>query len=69
MRPKARWGCFGPVPGVIGAIQAGEVIKLIAGCGRPLVDRMLWVDVLDMTFDEVEIVRQPECPVCGGQST
>jgi hypothetical protein len=30
---------------------------------------MLWVDVLDMTFDEIEIVRQPECPVCGGQST
>jgi adenylyltransferase/sulfurtransferase len=67
--PEGPLGVFGPVPGVIGAIQAGEVIKLIAGCGRPLVDRMLWVDVLDMTFDEIEIVRQPECPVCGGQST
>ncbi len=60
---------FGPVTGVIGAIQAGEVIKLIAGCGRLLVDRMLWVDVLDMTCDEIEIVRQPGCPVCGGRST
>jgi len=67
--PEGPLGVFGPVAGVIGAIQAGEVIKLIAGCGRLLVDRMLWVDVLDMTCDEIEIVRQPGCPVCGGRST
>ena len=63
--PEGPLGVFGPVPGVIGAIQASEVIKLIAGCGRPLVNRMLWLDVLDMTCDEIEIARQPQCPACG----
>jgi molybdopterin/thiamine biosynthesis adenylyltransferase len=63
--PEGPLGVFGPLPGVIGALQASEVIKLIAGCGRPLVNRMLWLDVLDMTCDEIEIARQPKCPACG----
>ncbi len=63
--PAGPLGVFGPVPGVIGAIQASEVLKLIAGCGRPLVNRMLWLDVLDMTCDEIEIAREPKCPACG----
>ena len=63
--PAGPLGVFGPVPGVIGAIQASEVLKLIAGCGRPLVNRMLWLDVLDMTCDEIEIAREPSCPACG----
>jgi len=58
-------GVFGPVPGVIGAVQAAETIKLITGCGRPLFDRLLEFDALDLTFDEVRVTREPGCPVCG----
>ena len=58
-------GVFGPVPGVIGAIQAAEVIKLLVGTGRPLLNRLLQFDALAMTFDEVTVARDPDCPVCG----
>jgi len=61
----AEAGVFGPVPGVIGAIQATEVIKLLTGIGRPLTGRLLQYDALEMTFDEVSIARDPACPVCG----
>jgi molybdopterin/thiamine biosynthesis adenylyltransferase len=61
----AEAGVFGPVPGVIGAVQAAEAIKVIAGFGRPLYDRLLQVDLADMSFAEIEIARDPACPVCG----
>jgi molybdopterin-synthase adenylyltransferase len=61
----AEAGVFGPVPGVIGSIQATEVIKAITGIGRPLRDRLLQYDALDMSFDEVAVSRDPACPVCG----
>jgi adenylyltransferase/sulfurtransferase len=62
---SAEAGVFGPVPGVIGAIQATEVIKIITGIGRPLTGRLLQYDALDMSFDEVTVSRDPACPVCG----
>ncbi len=62
-------GVMGPVPGVIGAIQALEVIKVLAGVGRPLHDRLLHFDGETMTFDEIAVRRSPACPACGQGTT
>lgn len=58
-------GVLGPIPGLIGSIQALEVIKVITGAGRPLYGRLLQYDGAAMTFTEVEVSRVPSCPVCG----
>ncbi|MHB8893527.1 MAG: HesA/MoeB/ThiF family protein, partial [Candidatus Limnocylindrales bacterium] len=58
-------GVLGPIPGLIGSIQALEVIKVLTGAGRPLYDRLLQYDGAAMTFTEVEVSRVPSCPVCG----
>ena len=60
---------LGPIPGLIGSIQALEVIKVLTGAGRPLYDRLLQFDGGLMTFNEVEVARVPSCPVCGEQPT
>jgi molybdopterin/thiamine biosynthesis adenylyltransferase len=62
-------GVLGPIPGTIGAIQALEAIKVITGAGRPLYDRLLQFDGGAMTFQEVELSRSPDCPVCGDHPT
>ena len=56
------------LPGVIGAIQATEVVKYLIGIGELLVGRMLYYDSLYMTFDEINIQKNPKCPVCGKES-
>jgi adenylyltransferase/sulfurtransferase len=61
----AQAGVFGPVAGVMGCIQANEVIKVVTGIGRPLYGRLLQFDALEMSFDEVAVQRHPACPVCG----
>jgi molybdopterin/thiamine biosynthesis adenylyltransferase len=61
----AQAGVFGPLAGVMGCIQANEVVKVISGIGRPLYGRLLQFDALEMTFDEVAVERDPACPVCG----
>lgn len=58
-------GVVGAVPGVMGALQAIEVLKLITGAGQPLVSRLLVYDGLGATFTEAEIARNPACPICG----
>ena len=58
-------GVFGAIPGVIGSLQACEVLKLIIGTGTTLKGRMIFVDMLNMTFDQVEIPKYPKCTVCG----
>lgn len=60
-------GILGPVPGLIGSIQALEVIKVVTGVGRPLYGRLLQFDGGEMTFTEVEVARAPTCPVCGDE--
>jgi molybdopterin/thiamine biosynthesis adenylyltransferase len=65
----AQAGVFGPVPGVIGAVQAAEAIKVIGGFGRPLYGRLLQVDLGDTSFTEIEVSRDPACPVCGQRPT
>ncbi|HZB97326.1 MAG TPA: molybdopterin-synthase adenylyltransferase MoeB [Candidatus Sulfotelmatobacter sp.] len=62
-------GVLGALPGVIGAIQAVEVIKLITGAGRPLVGRLLLHDALAMSFREVRVRRNPACALCGDAPT
>ena len=57
-------GVFAPVVGIIGATQAAEALKLIAGVGAPLAGRLLLLDALTMTWREVRIPRDPQCPVC-----
>lgn len=58
-------GVMGVLPGIIGSIQAAEVIKLITGSGNPLVGRLLLFDVLEMSSETVHIRRREACPVCG----
>lgn len=56
---------IGVAPGVIGLLQATEAIKVITGLGRQMRGRLLMFDGLEMSFTEVEIPRDPECPHCG----
>jgi molybdopterin/thiamine biosynthesis adenylyltransferase/rhodanese-related sulfurtransferase len=65
----AEGGVLGVLPGVIGTIQATEALKLILGEGEPLIGRLLLYDALGMTFDEVRLRKDPDCPVCGEQPT
>ena len=58
-------GVFGAIPGVIGSLQACEVLKLIIGAGRSLKGKMIFIDMLNMSFDEVEIPKYPKCKSCG----
>ncbi len=65
----AEAGVFGVLPGVIGTIQATEVIKLILGIGTSLKGRLLVYDALQMHFQEMAIRRDPACPLCGDSPT
>lgn len=65
----AEGGVLGVLPGVIGTIQATEVIKLLTGIGEPLIGRLLLYDALAMRFRELKLRRNPSCPVCGDQPT
>jgi molybdopterin-synthase adenylyltransferase len=55
----------GVTPAVIGCIQAAEVIKYLLGMGGLLTGRLLMYDGLAMTFNEMKVKRDPDCPVCG----
>jgi len=65
----AEGGVLGVLPGVIGCIQATEVLKLALGVGRSLLGRLLLYDALAMTFREIKVRRDPQCPVCGEYPT
>jgi adenylyltransferase/sulfurtransferase len=65
----AEGGVLGILPGLVGVIQATEVIKLILGKGESLVGRLLLVDALNMRFRELKLRKNPECPVCGANPT
>jgi adenylyltransferase/sulfurtransferase len=60
----AEAGVLGVLPGVLGAIQATEAIKLITGIGTPLIGRLLTYDALAMRFDEFRFGRDTDCRVC-----
>ena len=65
----AEAGVLGVLPGIVGVLQATEVVKLIVGCGELLAGRLLAIDALDMRFREFRVPRDPACPVCGENPT
>ena len=65
----AEGGVLGIMPGIIGIIQAAEVIKLILGKGESLIGRLLLVDALTMRFRELKLHKNPQCPICGSNPT
>ncbi len=65
----AEAGVLGVVPGIIGTILATETIKLITGCGKPLIGRILLLDAASMRFRELVVGKEPACPVCGPAPT
>jgi sulfur-carrier protein adenylyltransferase/sulfurtransferase len=58
-------GVLGVMAGVMGLLQANEVIKLAAGIGEPLIGRLLLYDSLGTRFTELKVKRDPDCPICG----
>jgi len=65
----AEGGVLGILPGLVGVIQATEVVKLILGSGNSLIGRLLLVDALEMKFRELKLRKNPECPICGPNRT
>lgn len=65
----AEGGVLGVLPGIMGTIQATEVVKLILGIGEPLVGRLLLFDALDMSMRKLNLRKDPECPICGENPT
>jgi sulfur-carrier protein adenylyltransferase/sulfurtransferase len=65
----AQAGVLGVLPGIIGMLQAIETLKLILGIGEPLVGRLLHFDALKVKFRELNLRRDPQCPVCGENPT
>jgi len=58
---------IGPAPGLVGALEALEAIKLLTGIGKPAVGRLLVIDGEALSFNSIEVKRDPKCPVCGGK--
>jgi molybdopterin/thiamine biosynthesis adenylyltransferase/rhodanese-related sulfurtransferase len=65
----AEGGVLGVLPGIIGSLQANEVIKLIIGKGEPAIGRLLLFDALRLKFRELKLRKNPDCPVCGEHPT
>jgi adenylyltransferase/sulfurtransferase len=65
----AEGGVLGILPGTIGVIQATETVKLILGIGEPLIGRLLLYDALGMSFREMKLRKDPNCPICGENPT
>ena len=58
-------GVLGVLPGIMGSIQAAQAINLIIGHGQPLVGRLLLFNATDLSFNELRIGKNRQCPVCG----
>lgn len=58
-------GILGPVPGVMGIIEAAEAIKIIAGMGKTLINRIIMFDALELNFRVIDVKRDDGCPLCG----
>jgi len=62
-------GILGVVAGIIGTIQANEVLKYILGTGDLLTGKLLVFNALDSSFRQVKVLKDPNCPVCGKNPT
>jgi len=62
----ATTGVFAPLTGIIGTMQAGEALKLLAGIGRGLGGKLLTINALDMNVTRSKLGKDPACSVCGG---
>jgi adenylyltransferase/sulfurtransferase len=65
----AEGGVLGVLPGIIGCIQATEILKLAIGKGTSLTGRLVLFNALDMKFRELKLRRDPACPICGDHPT
>jgi molybdopterin/thiamine biosynthesis adenylyltransferase/rhodanese-related sulfurtransferase len=65
----AEGGVLGVLPGIIGCIQATEILKLALGKGETLINRLLLFNALEMKFRELKLRRDPQCPICGENPT
>jgi molybdopterin/thiamine biosynthesis adenylyltransferase/rhodanese-related sulfurtransferase len=65
----AEGGVLGILPGIVGCLQANEAIKLALGAGDPMIGRLLLFDALEPSFQEIQLRRDPDCPVCGEHPT
>ncbi len=65
----AEGGVLGILPGIVGAMQANEAVKLILGIGDPLVGRLVHFDALAFRFREIKLRRDPRCALCGDAPT
>src|ERR1051325_10406743 len=65
----AEGGVVGVLPGIIGTLQANEVIKLILGLGKPSIGKLTFFEAMTMEFRQFKIKRDPSCPVCGDHPT
>ena len=65
----AEGGVLGILPGAIGVTQATEAVKLILGIGEPLIGRLMLYDALGMSFREMKLRKDPNCPICGENPT
>jgi adenylyltransferase/sulfurtransferase len=63
----ATMGVFAPLVGIVGATQAAETLKLIAGIGATLAGRLLILDALTMQWRDLRVPRDPACPVCSAR--
>jgi molybdopterin/thiamine biosynthesis adenylyltransferase len=61
-------GVLGVVPGIMGLLQANEVLKVLLGLGETLAGRLLLFDALDTSFTELRLRRDPECPACSDKA-
>jgi adenylyltransferase/sulfurtransferase len=60
-------GVLGVLPGVIGALQATETLKILLGIGDTLVGRLLLFNALDLSFESIKLRKNPHCKICGAQ--
>src|SRR5580692_6542919 len=65
----AEGGVLGVLPGIIGVLQAAEILKLAIGKGTSLIGRLVLFNALDMKFRELKLRRDPQCPICGDHPT